>query len=550
MLHLDCSICTSIFDKACTLPCGHCFCLSCITEWLKQKRDCPNCRCPASISDVVPCYVVREVVDALARNPAASPEILYEELSVNINNELGSGISGTVYLCEWADTNVALKLVRKTDQNESRLLQEVSHMASLSHPFVLRVFGITRLPKHIGILMELGSGHLQVPTSLSPTTLAQAIDICSAVKYLHSKGIVHHDIKPQNVILVNSQVKLADFGSARTMHYYTSTLEVAPTYTAPEAFRKIYGPAFDVYSLGILFYEMFANRLALEGMEVLEVVTAKQQEHLLSFPEGFPVSISSLINKCLSVNPSERPSTNDVLKELKDIQGNIDETIEVFDLNNSLTNDLCVKKTNDCLFFDGSKEARDPEAGVNLDNYLFDEHGLRGNDSNTAPQLQKAADLGDSVAMFHLGNCYYDGQGLQKDHSKAVHWYRKAADLGHPGAMVNLGICYKNGEGIREDLSQAVYLFQKAANLGHSSAMINLGNCYNDGDGVEQNDSQAVFWFQKAANLGHSSAMFNLGVCYGNGDGVEQDDSQAVFWFQKAAELGDSNAEEYLASYF
>ncbi|KAL0252015.1 hypothetical protein GEMRC1_001227 [Eukaryota sp. GEM-RC1] len=402
MLHLECSICSSIFDKASTLPCGHCFCLTCISKWLEGHRNCPNCRRHASINVVAPCYALREAVDAFVKNPAALPEISSEDLSFNLNDELGSGISGTVYLCEWADTNVALKLVRKADQNEARLLQEVSHMASLSHPFVLRVFGITRLPKHIGILMELGSGHLQVPTSLAPTTLAQAIDICTAVKYLHSKEIVHHDIKPQNVVIVNSQVKLADFGSSRTMYNYTSTLQVTPKYTPPEAFKKIYGPAFDVYSLGILFYEMFTNRLAFEGMLVFEVVEAKQNEHLLSFPDGFPGQISSLINKCLSVNPNERPCINDVLKELKEIQG----TIEVFELNNSLENDLQIEKSNDELAFEG---------------------------------YQEAADRGDAEAMVNMGNCFLNGIGVSKNERQALHWFLEAYSKGNFNAGTYLG---------------------------------------------------------------------------------------------------------------
>ncbi|KAL0237937.1 hypothetical protein GEMRC1_012411 [Eukaryota sp. GEM-RC1] len=240
---------------------------------------------------------------------------------------MGKGVSASIYPCDWAGTSVALKLVLNAGQNEAKLLQEVSHMTSLSHPFVLRVFGITRLPRHIGILMELGSGHLQVPTSLSATTLLQAIGICTAVQHLHSKGLVHHDIKPQNVILVNSQVKLADFGSSRSVDNYTSTLQVTPKYTPPEAADKIYGTAFDVYSLGILFYEMFANRLAFERMGVLQVVMAKQRKHSFSFPDGFPRSISNLINKCLSVNPNERPSINDVLKELTKINRSKSSTV-------------------------------------------------------------------------------------------------------------------------------------------------------------------------------------------------------------------------------
>ncbi|KAL0245323.1 hypothetical protein GEMRC1_009402 [Eukaryota sp. GEM-RC1] len=563
MIHLNCSICDSIFEDACTLPCGHCFCLSCIIRWLKHNPNCQICGQDATVKDIVSCYALRKAVDSLASNPAVLPEIPSEDLSFNLNDELGSGISGTVYLCEWADTSVALKLVRKADQKEARLLQEVSHMASLSHPFVLRVFGITRLPKHIGILMELGSGHLQVPTSLSPTTLAQAIEICTAVKYLHSKGIVHHDIKPQNVIIVNSQVKLADFGSSRTMYNYTSTLEVTPKYTPFEAFKKIYGPAFDVYSLGILFYEMFANRLAFEDMLVFEVVMAKQNEHILSFPEDFPKPISSLINKCLSVNPSERPSINDVLKELKEIQG----TIEVFELNNSLANDLQIEKSNDELAFEGYQEAAergDPEAMVNLGNCFLDGIGVNKNDrqavywfleaiskgnSNARTRLgktiqwcQQHAELGDELAMTAIGVCFYDGQGIEKDQSKAVYWYQKAADLGHSGAMGYLGVCYHNGQGIEKDHSKAVYWYQKAADLGHSGAMRNLGVCYDNGQGIEKDHSKAVYWYQKAADLGHSGAMYNIAVCYKNGQGIEKDQSKAVFWVEKAADLGHYGA--------
>ncbi|KAL0240934.1 hypothetical protein GEMRC1_006170 [Eukaryota sp. GEM-RC1] len=559
MLHLDCTICDSIFEDACTLPCGHCFCRSCITQWLKQNRNCPICRHKTTLDDVVACYALREAADTLTNNPAVLPEIPSEDFSFNINNELGNGISVTVYLCEWADTNVALKLVRKADQNEARLLQEVSHMASLSHPFVLRVFGITRLPKHIGILMELGSGHLQVPTSLSFSTLSHAIDICTAVKYLHSEGIVHHDIKPQNLIIVNSQVKLADFGSSRTMYNYTSTLQVTPKYTPPEAFNKIYGPAFDVYSLGILFYEMFANRLAFEGMEVLEVVMAKQKEHVFHFPDGFCVPISSLINKCLSVNPSERPSVNDVLKELKDIIG----IIEVLDLNNFVANDLQVEKSNDELTFEAYQEAAergDAEAMVNLGNcflngigvnknerqavYWFLEAHSKGN-SNLRRSLGKSinwcqqhAEFGDQLAMTALGYCFYYGEGTKQDYLKAVYWFQIASDLGHSGAMFNLGCCYKSEKGVPQDHSKAVQWYQNAATLGDSRAMNNLGNCYKNGHGIKQNHSMAVKWYQKAADLGSPRAMISLGSCYYNGLGVKQNQSKAVRYYQDAAELG------------
>ncbi|KAL0238099.1 hypothetical protein GEMRC1_012572 [Eukaryota sp. GEM-RC1] len=141
--------------------------------------------------------------------------------------------------------------------------------------------------------------------------------MCTAVQHLHSRDLVHYDIRPQNIGLVNSQAKLAGFGSSQTIDN-SITIEITTKYTPPEAVDRVYGLAFDVYSLGILLYEMFANSLAFEHIRDDEVAMAKQQKHVFSFPDGFPRSISSLITKCLSVNPRERPSINDVLKTLKE----------------------------------------------------------------------------------------------------------------------------------------------------------------------------------------------------------------------------------------
>ncbi|KAL0251828.1 hypothetical protein GEMRC1_001040 [Eukaryota sp. GEM-RC1] len=342
------------FQRRCVTAVWTLFCLLCISNWFERNEKCPICRREAVLNDVVPSYVLREAAGRLSKNPAALPEFPPDEITTDVANELGSGVSGSVYLAEWADTTVALKLVRNAELEEENLLREVSHMASLSHPFILRVFGITRLPRHIGIVMELGSGHLQVPTSLSPSILSQAIEIYTAVKYLHSKGIVHHDVKPQNIIIVNSKVKLADFGSASSM-YNTSTLQVTPKYTPPEAFQKVYGPAYDVYSLGVMFYEMFTNKLAFDNMTVHEIMEAKKHQHLFPFPDGFPFGIASLINKCVSVNHGERPSVNEVLHELKNSQ----EVVEGWNIHSDMpvTNDSQKEKTKDELVFNFFPEA-------------------------------------------------------------------------------------------------------------------------------------------------------------------------------------------------
>ncbi|KAL0238333.1 hypothetical protein GEMRC1_012806 [Eukaryota sp. GEM-RC1] len=322
MLHLDCSICDSIFKDACTLPCGHCFCLACITQFLKFNYSCPICHRETAICDVAACFVLREAVAAIVGNLVTVPEISPKDISFEFNDELDRGTTTTIYPCQWAGTTVALKLVQKNEKHEAKLMHQVTNMASLTHPFVLRVFGISRISDHFGLLMELGSGHLQVPTSLSSTTLSQAIEICTAVQYLHSKGIVHTALKPENVIVVNSQVKLADLGSSCTLNNNTSSHQVCTSkYTPPEPYQTLYGLAYDVFSIGVLLYEMFSNKRSVGHMTL--PFMPNEEERTCSFhggfPDGFPDPISSLITKCLSVDPSERPSINDVLNRLKDI---------------------------------------------------------------------------------------------------------------------------------------------------------------------------------------------------------------------------------------
>jgi hypothetical protein len=170
-----------------------------------------------------------------------------------------------------------------------------------------------------------------------------------------------------------------------------------------------------------------------------------------------------------------------------------------------------------------------------------------------------------------------DGNGVEKSAETAVKWYTKAAELGNSGAMFNLGVCYKTAAASRRtprrpssgtrrrpswatrtrcstwacatkrprrreerrDGRQVVHQGGRAGQLGRD---VQPGRCYKNGDGVEKSAETAVKWYTKAAELGDSDAMFNLGVCYENGRGVEKSAETAVKWYTKAAELGHSTA--------
>jgi TPR repeat protein len=84
--------------------------------------------------------------------------------------------------------------------------------------------------------------------------------------------------------------------------------------------------------------------------------------------------------------------------------------------------------------------------------------------------LRKAADLGDTDAMFNLATSYEDGRGVDQDEAEAARLYRQAADLGNTDAMYYIGGKYENGEGVTKDLAKARSYYQKAADGGDSHA--------------------------------------------------------------------------------
>ncbi len=113
-----------------------------------------------------------------------------------------------------------------------------------------------------------------------------------------------------------------------------------------------------------------------------------------------------------------------------------------------------------------------------------------------------------SQIMLQIGLRYYLGEGMPQDYTQAATWIEKAADAGNSDAMYALGSMYANGEGIPQDYKQAATWFKKAAKAGNSDAMNNLGVMYSEGKGVPQDYTLAYMWINLAAE-GNSNAAEN-----------------------------------------
>lgn len=228
---------------------------------------------------------------------------------------------------------VAIKLLRKDYSKvagfKERFLQEARSAANLSHPNIVAVYDFGIDDDEIFIVMELiqGSDLKTVLQNGKVFPIKEGLDlgiqICAALGYAHRAGIVHCDVKPQNIILAKDMtVKITDFGIARAMsgssqHETSDVVWGSPQYMAPEVINgAIPTPQSDVYSIGAVLYEVFASRPIFEGDSVSEILDHQQNKSPISirqFRKDFPDLLDQLILKTLSKEPSSRYRTADQL---------------------------------------------------------------------------------------------------------------------------------------------------------------------------------------------------------------------------------------------
>lgn len=140
------------------------------------------------------------------------------------------------------------------------------------------------------------------------------------------------------------------------------------------------------------------------------------------------------------------------------------------------------------------------------------------------------------------------GQKLieNRKYNEALNYLMKAAEAGNTEAMFTIGRLYEDGKGVNKSYTDALSWFKKAAELNNPNAMFYMGYYLEHGLGGPQNYTEALKWYRKAADLGNKVAMYNIGIMYLNGDGVEKDRSEAIKWIRESAKHGDSYAKEWL----
>ena len=258
-------------------------------------------------------------------------------LNYKVIQQLGEGSFGKAFLCkrESDDSLCVIKqiLIEGMDKKEKDdVLNESIILAKLDHQNIIKFFEVfeSNKPKHmVNIVTEYADGGdlsekiKEKKNKNNNFTESEILDyftqICLAIKHIHEKKIIHRDLKSGNIFLMkNGLVKLGDFGIAKR---FQKTMDKAktfigtPYYLSPEIINgKPYDSKSDIWSLGVLLYEMMTFKMPFNANSLPMLSVKIMRGQYIPPPTIYTKDLRELVTKCLTVEPKNRPSIQEILR--------------------------------------------------------------------------------------------------------------------------------------------------------------------------------------------------------------------------------------------
>lgn len=254
-----------------------------------------------------------------------------------LTTQLGSGGMAVVYKAIDLELGreVAIKLLRQGYADDTAFLarfqQEARAAARLAHPNVVAIYDVGRDGQFYYLVMEYVEGQslkssLPAGAPLPPDeAIDLAIQVCAGVGAAHRAGLIHCDLKPQNILVTpDGRVKVVDLGIARALEAKAADEGVAvwatPQYAAPEQTQgQTVSPATDVYTIGVILYEMLTGRLPFQGQTSQELARQHAENPpppLSRWNPQIPPRVEQIVLQTLSKEPARRYRTAAQLGQL------------------------------------------------------------------------------------------------------------------------------------------------------------------------------------------------------------------------------------------
>ncbi|KAI3364297.1 hypothetical protein L3Q82_010818 [Scortum barcoo] len=257
-------------------------------------------------------------------------EINYEDIEVE--EVVGRGAFGVVCKAKWKGKDVAIKTIESESERKAFIV-ELRQLSRVNHPNIVKLYGSCHSP--VCLVMEYAEGGslynvLHGAEPLPYYTASHAMSWClqcsQGVAYLHGmkpKALIHRDLKPPNLLLVagGTVLKICDFGTACDIQTHMTNNKGSAAWMAPEVFEgkqqlRELSEKCDVFSWGIILWEVITRRKPFDeiGGPAFRIMWAVHNGTRPPLIKNLPKPIESLMTRCWSKDPSQRPSMEEIVK--------------------------------------------------------------------------------------------------------------------------------------------------------------------------------------------------------------------------------------------
>lgn len=344
------------------------------------------------------------------------------------------------------------------------------------------------------------------------------------MSYLHSHSIIHRDLKPGNILMDNDLYpKITDFGTSKILHQNEDSLSKAAQsgikgtllYTAPEILKdNFYSFEGDVYSFSIVMFEILTNQKPFGKISPFNLMSNVMNGVRPEFKTKIPESFKSLIEKCWSHEPFQRPTFDDILLELRE---NPKYITELYDENEFLNFIEYIDHYK--ISFDNSKISISIDDIISPLDEIIEPNMIENNSELNLAKEKNETNMDEKETELNLAEKCTKSQlninvkekidindQRSKSHeiidlnsSKAcqnsVECIKSLADNGDVNSMFNYAMMLEKGNGIEVDLKAASKYYKMAADNGHLDSMYNYAQMLFNGTGISVDKKEAAKYY-------------------------------------------------------